>query len=216
MTGPARLRWPLGVVDIAYANMATVSERARAAAGDGFEHIDALYEFRGESLAIPMGCPTAFPKPIPAWCSTPAPPRAPDPTAAWERVRRWWNAAPEALLEPWAGAVIATIDEVRELRSEIPQLRLCVDTGHIADMGADVFAYLPYAGHVQLRQGCEGNTQLHVDDTRGTVDFAAVLQWLEANDYAGKLSVEHFDLPEIGWPLDSPRQWACDLAATLR
>ncbi len=72
------------------------------------------------------------------------------------------------------------------------------------------------AGHVQLRQGKPGHTQLHVDDPTGVIDFAEVFRTLERIDYRGTLSVEYFDLPGQGWPLDDPVQWACDLAAKLR
>jgi len=61
-----------------------------------------------------------------------------------------------------------------------------------------------------------GSTQLHVDDPRGTVDFAAVVARLEALGYQGLCSVEYFDLPDQGWGLDDPRAWALDLAAHLR
>jgi sugar phosphate isomerase/epimerase len=48
------------------------------------------------------------------------------------------------------------------------------------------------------------------------VDFAAVLARLEALDYRGRLSVEYFDLPEYGWPLDEPLAWAQALAEHVR
>jgi sugar phosphate isomerase/epimerase len=68
---------------------------------------------------------------------------------------------------------------------------------------------------VQLRQGKPGNTQVHVDDLTGVVDFDAVFRALERLDYRGKVSVEYFDLPDDGWPLADPEQWARDLAARL-
>jgi hypothetical protein len=43
-----------------------------------------------------------------------------------------------------------------------------------------------------------------------------VLGRLDALGYAGRLSVEYFDLPEHGWALADPRGWACDLAAWVR
>ncbi len=69
---------------------------------------------------------------------------------------------------------------------------------------------------MQLRQGCRGHTQVHVDDGRGEVDFAAVLRRLEQLDYRGKLAVEYFDLACMGWALDDPEAWAKDLAAFVR
>jgi sugar phosphate isomerase/epimerase len=134
----------------------------------------------------------------------------------WERAVRWWTAAPGALLEPWAGAVVNSIDAVRAFRAEVPELRLLVDTGHVADWGGDPCALLELADHVQLRQGKPGHTQVHVDDPSGAVDFSAVLGRLDELDYRGRLSVEYFDLPENGWPLEDPESWARDLAAHLR
>ena len=207
------MRWPLGVVDIVYAGRGEVAERAAAAAADGYAHIDPLLGTDASSLALPIGCPTAFPKPHPGWCATPAPTARP---GAWERAVRWWRAAPGALLEPWAGAVVNSIESVRAFREEVPGVRLLVDTGHVADWGGDPLELLEYADHVQLRQGRPGHTQVHADDSAGVVDFAAVFDRLRAFGYQGRLSVEYFDLPEQGWSLADPEQWARDLAARLR
>jgi sugar phosphate isomerase/epimerase len=92
---------------------------------------------------------------------------------------------------------------------------LLVDTGHVADWGGDPLEMLEYADHVQLRQGKPGSTQVHVDDPSGVVDFAAVRDRLDQLDYRGCVSVEYFDLPDYGWALDDPVQWACDLRAHL-
>ena len=129
---------------------------------------------------------------------------------------RWWRAAPHALLEPWAGAVVNSIDAVHAFRAEVPGVRLLVDTGHVADWGADPCELLDLADHVQVRQAKPGSAQLHPDDPAGVVDFAAVFARLEHLDYRGKVSVEYFDLPDRGWPCPDPEQWARDLAAKLR
>ena len=208
------MRWPLGVVDVVYARRGDAAERALAARADGFAHIDPLVDTDPELLVLPIGCPTAFPKPVDTWCSSPAPSAQLD--GAWERAVRWWRAAPHALMEPWAGAVVNSIDSVRAFRAEVGDIRLLVDTGHVADWGGDPCELLELADHVQLRQGKPGSTQLHVDDPTGVVDFGAVFRTLERLDYRGRVSVEHFDLPDDGWPLDDPEQWARDLAARLR
>ena len=207
-------RWSLGVVDVTYARLPDVVDRARAAQSDGFEHIDPLVGTDPASLALAIGCPTAFPKPIDTWCTTPAPSAQLD--GAWDRAVRWWRRAPQALLEPWAGAVVNSVEAVRAFRAEVGDVRLLVDTGHVADWGGDPYELLELADHVQLRQGKPGHTQLHVDDPSGVVDFGEVLRTLERLDYHGKVSVEYFDLPENGWPLDDPVQWARDLATSLR
>jgi sugar phosphate isomerase/epimerase len=208
---------PVGVVDVVYWHEADVIRRSELAAADGFDHIDVGTQFCDDTrLALGVGCPTAFPKPQPRWCTTPAPARGDDPDLAWERTVRWWRAAPNALLEPWAGASVHSFETFVALREEVPGVRLLVDTGHVADWGGDVMELLPYADHVQLRQGAAGRTQLHVDDPDGVIDFAAVMARLDELDYRGAFSIEYFDLPDMGWPLEDPRGWARDLAATVR
>jgi sugar phosphate isomerase/epimerase len=203
---------PLGVVDIVYGPRPT-PERAELALADGFDHIDVLVDVERESLLLPVGCPTAFPTPRPGWCSTPA---FRDGPGAWERTVTSFRDAPGALLEPWAGAVVNSTDACRAMIDEVPGLRLLVDTGHVADWGGDPLELLPVADHVQLRQGRPGAAQLHVDDRSGVVDFDAVIRRLAELDYRGRLSVEYFDLPGLGWPLSDPRSWALDLAARVR
>jgi sugar phosphate isomerase/epimerase len=203
---------PFGVVDIVY-EPRTVEERAELAVADGFEHIDVLVDVDPATLPLPVGCPTAFPKPRPGWCSTPAPRAGP---GMWEWTVERFRAAPGALLEPWAGAVVNSTDACRAMMDEVPGLRLLVDTGHVADWGGDPLELLPYAGHIQLRQGRPGAAQVHADDPTGRVDFAAVVSRLTDLDYRGRVSVEYFDLPEYGWPLPDPRAWALDLAARVR
>ena len=202
---------PLGVVDVVYAPR-PVRERAELALADGFEHIDVLLD-DASGLPLPVGCPTAFPRPRPGWCSTPAPRAGP---GVWETTVELFRAAPGALLEPWAGAVVNSLETCRAMMDAVPGLRLLVDTGHVVDWGDDPLDLLPYAGHVQLRQGRPGTAQLHVDDPTGVVDFAAVIGRLRDLDYRGRLSVEYFDLPDLGWPLADPRPWALDLAARVR
>jgi sugar phosphate isomerase/epimerase len=203
---------PLGVVDIVYAPRPTL-ERAELAVADAFEHIDVLVDVEPKTLPLPVGCPTAFPRPRPGWCSTPAPRDGP---GAWERTADLFRAAPGALLEPWAGAVVHSAEGCRAMMAEVAGLRLLVDTGHVADWGGDPLELLRYADHVQLRQGRPGAAQLHADDPTGVVDFDAVIRRLGELDYPGRLSVEYFDLPDLGWPLAEPRAWARDLAARVR
>jgi sugar phosphate isomerase/epimerase len=210
------LGYPLGVVDVVYAPL-PVEERASNARADGYAHIDVVLDAtrdleRAGALALPIGCPTAFPKPQPQWCATPAPPGG---DGAWDRAVRWWRAAPGALLEPWAASCVNSRESVIAFMDAVPGARLLVDTGHVADWGGDPCELLEFADHVQLRQGKRGCTQLHVDDASGTVDFGAVLDRLGVVGYAGKLSIEYFDLPEHGWPLADPAEWARDLRRAL-
>ena len=204
---------PLGVVDIAYGFELDAPARSALAEADGFDHIDVLVAVDADTLELPVGCPTAFPRPVPGWCATPAPADGP---GAWDRCVDWFRAAPGALLEPWAGAVVHSAETCAEMMAAVPGLRLLVDTGHVADWGGDSLELLEFAGHVQLRQGAPGSTQLHVDDPDGVVDFDALLRRLDALDNPTLLSVEYFDLPALGWPLADPRAWACDLARSVR
>jgi sugar phosphate isomerase/epimerase len=203
----------LGVVDVVYARTGTIEARARLARADGFEHIDPLIGTDPDRLVLPIGCPTAFPRPAPGWCSTPAPADGP---GRWEKTVERFRAAPGCLMEPWAASVVGSTERVLAMLDEVPGLQLLVDTGHVSDWGGDPLDLLPYARHVQLRQGMPGSTQLHVDDPRGVVDFGAVVARLESLGYEGRCSVEYFDLPEQGWSLTDPRAWAVDLAARLR
>jgi sugar phosphate isomerase/epimerase len=208
------MRWPLGVVDIVYAARGDMVQRASAAKADGYAHIDPPLGTDPAALALPIGCPTAFPKPVDTWCSTPAPNA--DIEGSWDRAVRWWRAAPHALLEPHASAVVCSVETVRAFREAVPGVRLLVDTGHVANWGGDPCELLDLADHIQLRQGCPGHAQLHGDDPSGVVDFGAVFARLDQVDYRGLLSVEYFDLAEYGWPLADPEQWARDLATRLR
>jgi hypothetical protein len=197
---------PIGVVDLAYGTEPIVARRAELARADGFAHVDVLLEADDGTLALPVGCPTAFPKPRPVWCSTPAPPAGSD---AWDRTVRWWTAAPDALCEPWAGASVRSIDDVRALADAVPGVRFLIDTGHVTAWGGDILELLPYAGHVQVRDARPGEAQ--VAPGEGDVNFAAVLGRLGDLGYDGAISVEYFDLPEHGWPCADPRAAALTL-----
>jgi sugar phosphate isomerase/epimerase len=118
-------------------------------------------------------------------------------------------------MEPWAGSVVGSTERVLAMLDAVPGLALLVDTGHVADWGGDPLELLSHARHVQLRQATTGSTQLHVDDPRGAVDFAAVAARLQSLGYEGVCSVEYFDLPEQGWALADPPAYARDLAACL-
>ena len=98
---------------------------------------------------------------------------------------------------------------------DVPGLQLLVDTGHVAGWGEDPAELLPWAGHVQLRQASLGQIQRHPDEG-GDVDFGAFVGRLDALDYRGLMSVEYFDLPAYGWPLDDPVGHAVALAAHVR
>jgi sugar phosphate isomerase/epimerase len=198
--------FPVGVVDLAYGAEPDIARRATLARDDGFAHIDVALEADASVLTLPVGCPTAFPRPAPTWCSTPAPPAG---DGAWDRTVRWWRAAPQALCEPWAGGSVSSIDHVRALTDAVPGVRFLIDTGHVTAWGGDIHELLPFAAHIQLRDARPGEAQ--VAPGEGDVDFTAVLRRLEAIKYEGLLSIEYFDLPEYGWPCADARACATAL-----
>jgi Xylose isomerase-like TIM barrel len=195
----------LGVVGVTYGNV-PIEAAARLAAEDGFVHIDAMYDV-ADSLAIPIGDRISL-KPR-AGCSS-----GPAPKWTWERTVEAYRAAPGARLEPYRDSCVGSNEKVLALLDEVPGLRLLVDTGHVASWGGDPVELLPYADHVQLRQGREGVVQARPED--GTVDFGAVFATLTALGYGGLLSVEYFDLPWPGFELDDPRGHAVELAEYVR
>jgi len=209
------MRRGIGVVHVVFApDSATVA--AERAAALGFDHIDVPVTVT-DDLALPIGDRIAPSSPAEG-CSTPAPPRSADEkdaAALWDRAAAAYRRVPGMLLEPWGGSICNSIERVRAMLDDVPGLRLLVDTGHVAGWGEDPAELLPWAGHVQLRQACLGQIQRHPDEG-GDVDFAAIIGRLDALDYRGLMSVEYFDLPDYGWPLDDPVGHAVALAAHVR
>jgi ribosomal protein S12 methylthiotransferase accessory factor len=115
-------------------------------------------------------------------------------------------------MEPWPGSIVDSVERVRAMLAEVPGLTLLVDTGHVACWGEDPVELLTWAGHVQLRQASKGVPQA----LEGDVDFRRVIQRLEQIGYSGRLSVEYFDLPEMGWTLEDPESYAVELAREIR
>lgn len=198
--------WPLGVVDVVFGMGAPLPDVARRAQQLGFDHIDVASE-ADDDLALPIGDRMAFPSPRPDR-SCPAPPEG---DGVWDVAVDAYRRAPGMRLEPWGGSIVNTVEKVRAMLDAVPGLRLLVDTGHVAGWGEDPLELLPFADHVQLRQAHLGVVQAAPDDRRGDVDFDALLQRLAALGYRGRLSVEYFDLPQYGWPLDDPVGWAVGL-----
>jgi sugar phosphate isomerase/epimerase len=212
MTGhPVRLtRRPIGVVHVTLAPL-SIEDAARRGRELGFEHIDVPATWENDAeLALPIGDRMAFPSPRPG-CSVPAPP---DEPGMWDRAVAAYRRVPGVRVEPWGGSIVSSVAAARELLDAVPGLQLLVDTGHVAAWGEDPVELLEHAGHVQFRQARRGVVQARYDD--GDVDFARVLARLDEVDYRGRVSVEYFDLPERGWPLDDPAGYAVDLAARVR
>jgi len=200
------MRRTLGVVCVVFgrASMAEAAERARRL---GFDHIDVVAG-ASEELPLPVGDRLAFPGPR-AGCTSPAPAKG---EGVWERAVSSYRQVPDARIEPWPGSILDSVAACEEMLGAVPGLRLTVDTGHVACWGEDPIELLRYAGHVQLRQARRGAAQT----LDGDVDFARLLRRLQDLDYRGRLSVEYFDLPEMGWPLADPVAHAVTLAEQIR
>jgi sugar phosphate isomerase/epimerase len=209
------MRRGIGVVHVVFAPdpVTVAAQKARAL---GFDHIDVLATVT-DDLVLPVGDRIAPTSPQQG-CSSPAPARPSDDNdfdALWERAVAAYRRTPRVLVEPWGGSICNSIERVHALLDAVPGLRLLVDTGHIATWGEDPAELLPWADHVQLRQASKGDPQRHPDEG-GDVDFAAILRRLDDLDYGGLLSVEYFDLPDYGWPLDDPVGHAIALAEQVR
>jgi hypothetical protein len=199
------MRWPLGVVNIAYGQGGDPAAVAASAAADGFEHVDGGEDWPADGLAVPVYDRFSM-RPSPG-CSS-----GPWPNWSWEKTVELFRAAPSCRLEPWGNCVVNSDDACRAIVEEVPGLRLLLDVGHVTGWGGDPVALLPLAGHVQLRQARVGEAQA----TTGIVDFRAILSGLDRLGYDGRLSIEYFDLPDRGWPLDDPRAAALETAAEVR
>lgn len=209
------MRRGIGVVHVVFAPdpVVVAAQKAKAL---GFEHIDVLATVI-DDLALPVGDRIAPTSPMKG-CSSPAPARPSDDDAVdalWDRAVAAYQRTPGMLLEPWGGSICNSIERVRAMLDAVPGLRLLVDTGHIAGWGEDPGELLPWADHVQFRQASKGEIQRHPDEG-GDVDFAAILRRLDDLDYQGLLSVEYFNLPDYGWPLDDPVGYAVALANLVR
>lgn len=203
--------YAVGVVFIAFGS-SEPRQAADSARAHGFAHIDVptTWSTDAAELGIPIGDRIST--------------TAPEADATWapmgrrlegENVVDLMRRNPTTRLETIPGGPAATVERARALADQVTGLRLTVDTGHLAARGEDPVELLDLAAHVQLRQAARGQPQMHIDEG-GDVDFAAVLRRLDALDYRGLLSVEYFDLPELGFPLADPVNCAVDLARHIR
>ncbi|KAA1394269.1 sugar phosphate isomerase/epimerase family protein [Aeromicrobium ginsengisoli] len=203
---PPPQRWPLGVCRLAWtSDAATASVAAQRL---GFDHLDLVGDDDPEGLALPVGIRMG-PGPGRGWAWP-----APAPHRDWDEMVARLRTVDEPRVEPWAGSLLGSDAAIHRLLDEVPGVRLVVDTGHVTQWGGDVLAFLPHADHVQLRQAALGVGQLPA--AQGEVDVRGVLGALDSLDYSGLLSIEYFDLPHMGWPLDDPPRHAAELAEVVR
>ena len=199
------MHWPLGVVHIVYGDR-PIESAAQLAREHGFAHIDAGAD-TPDDLALPVG--DRFSMLPRSGCSSGP---APAGKRSWDETVADFRAVSGVRLEPWHGSVTSSNESVLALLEAVPGLRLNLDVGHVVGWGGDPIELVSFADHVQLRQAKPGQAQ----SLEGDVDVAAILRALEAADYRGLISIEYFDLPDRGWPLEDPLAAALDFAAQVR
>ena len=204
----------LGVARVVFGLDTPIQVAADRAAALGWDHLDitvgALDSAEEASLALPVGDRYSGEVALPG-CTV----RTPRRDVAWEDAVAFLRSTPGIRCEPSPFSILHSAAAIREMCRAVPGLRITLDTGHVAAWGEDPVELLDLAGHVQLRQARRGVPQVHIDD-RGDVDFAAVMRRLDDLRYAGLVSVEYVDLPDLGLPLDDPIGWAVDLTRRVR
>jgi sugar phosphate isomerase/epimerase len=210
---------PIGIVGVAYDDL-TLEEMARRSAALGFDHLDAavhLLDGRDDDALAALAVPIAdrisgFD--LVDGCTFVAPfeRRGED---RFDETVEMMRAHPTVRLEPGPRTSASSIERIEALVAAVPGIKFTIDTGHVATWGEDPIEVLRYADHVQLRQAAKGDPQRHAD-AGGDVDFAAVLAELDRLDYQGAISIEYFDLADMGWPLDDPVGHCTALAAHVR
>ncbi|HLN17569.1 MAG TPA: TIM barrel protein [Acidimicrobiales bacterium] len=212
------MSFPLGVAAVTFGSL-PARECFERAAALGFDHVDL-----GEQALADVEADGGPPLPLPVGDVIAARGFPPDKTAiapvqrrdeSFEDVVAMLKAHPGTRLEAGPRTVAGSIAGIRALSVAVPGLRFTIDTGHVATWGEDPVEVLDLADHVQLRQAAKGRPQLYPDEG-GDVDFAAVIARLRRVGYRGRLSVEYFDLPSYGWPLEDPVGHAVALAAAVR
>jgi sugar phosphate isomerase/epimerase len=213
------VRDTIGIVAVAFGPI-DVAGACALAADLGFDHVDAavggIEALSSEELAalpVPIGDRIGGFEMHPDSTCMALPERRGEDT--FDQTVARFRQQPGARLEPGPRTAADRVERVEAIVAAVPGLRLTLDTGHVAAWGEDPVQLLRHADHVQLRQAAEGRPQLHADEG-GDVDFAAVITELHRLDYRGLLSIEYFDLPDYGWPLDDPVGHAVALAAHVR
>jgi sugar phosphate isomerase/epimerase len=203
---------PLGIVSVAFGLRCPQRVAAEQAAALGFDHLDIGLDRREgapeEPLALPVGDRLGSePR---AGCTVRAPRQC-----TWEEGVAFLRAVPGVRVEPSPPSLLNSVAAVRAMCEEVRGLRITLDTGWTVYSGEDPADLADLAGHVQLRQARRGVAQVHPDEP-GDVDFGAFFERLAAVGYDGLLSVEYFDLPELGLPLEDPVGHCVALATGVR
>jgi len=210
---------PVGIVGVAFGGD-PIEKMAARSADLGFDHLDAHVDAIGAldddalaALAVPIADHISGFDVVDG-CTGLAPfeRRGED---RFDETVALFRACPNARLEPGPRTSAGSIAQVEAIIDAVPGLHLTLDTGHVATWGEDPVRLVRHAAHVQLRQAAPGRPQLHPDEG-GDVDFTAVLAELDRLDYQGLMSIEYFDLADLGWPLADPVGHSVALAAHVR
>ena len=210
------MRYPIGIVAVAFGGGTSIEDAAQRSADLGFDHLDASAPAvdrldpaergrfggadrgshrrvrGGRGLYVDGTLRAARRRQVskrPSSCSarTPVPASSPGPAVLRRATKR--------------------------SRRSSPRYRACASRSTPATWPPGAGSRSPAAprGARAVAAGGGGRPQRHPDEG-GDVDFAAVLAELDRLDYPGLMSIEYFDLADYGWPLDDPVGHAVALA----
>ena len=205
-------RYELGIASLAYGLDYPVADAARRAVSDGFDHLDISDDgfLVDDEATLPLPIGERISTTPKSGCTLPSPRRC-----TWDEAVARLRSQPNLRVEPGPASLLDSLEAVRAICDAVPGLRITLDTGWAVVCGYDPLEVADLAGHVQLRQARPGAPQLHPDEP-GDVDFAAVVAGMRRLDYQGLFSVEYFDLPRLGLPLDDPVGHCVALAQRVR
>jgi inosose dehydratase len=104
---------------------------------------------------------------------------------------------------PHRGCIVETLAEIDALIRFVPDLKLCVDTGHLLAVGDDPLVVLDaHADRVvslHLKDFAKnGADEKFAELGRGSLDLAGVADWVRRRDFRGPIVVERDDPPMPG------------------
>ena len=111
------------------------------------------------------------------------------------------NVGIDLVFEPHRESVLERPEEILKFMQQNPDLKICVDYAHCVSIGHkedELYALLPYAGHVHLRQGANEKIQARWDE--GEIDFPGLMRRLHDTGYEGYATLEYEH--EEFWDMD--------------
>ena len=204
---------PLGVVEVVYGTDGDAAARSRLAAADGFAHIDVMVDVDPATLALPVGCPTAFPKPQPGLV------RDAGAGGGRRHVGALRPVVPGRARRA-AGAVGGRGVNSRETcRGDARGGARSPAAGRHRPRGRLGRRSARAAGARRPRAAAAGRARLDAAPRRRSGRRRRLPRRARrASTPSGttaSLSVEYFDLPDAGLAAGRPARWACDLARVV-